>query len=103
MNLAVLATIAYGLLSGVGGIWGYLKSKSKPSLIAGCLSSVLLLVAAAMQLQGLDFGLLLSKIVILLLVVVFAVRLIKTSRFMPSGVMLIAGIIALSCLFTQSS
>lgn len=99
MNLAILATIAYGLLSGLGGLWGYIKSKSKPSLIAGCLSSILLLVAAAMQLQGFSFGLLLSKIVTLLLIAVFAVRLIKTSKFMPSGVMLIAGIIAFSCLF----
>ena len=103
MNLAVLATIAYGLLSGLGGIWGYIKSKSKPSLIAGCLSGILLLVAAAMQLQGLSFGLLLSKIVVLLLVAVFAVRLIKTSKFIPSGIMLIAGVITLYCLFAQLS
>lgn len=97
--LAISATIAYGLLAGLGGIWGYIKSKSKPSLIAGCLSSILLLVAAVMQIRGFSSGLLLSKIIILLLIAVFVVRLVKTGKFMPSGIMLIAGVIALSCLF----
>lgn len=100
MNLvAISATIAYGLLSGLGGIWGYIKSQSKPSLISGCLSGILLLIAAVMQLQGFTFGLLFSKIIILLLVAVFTVRLTKTRKFMPSGIMLIAGVVALSCLF----
>ncbi|MEL6911540.1 MAG: TMEM14 family protein [Cyanobacteria bacterium J06629_2] len=99
MNLAIAATIVYGLLSGLGGIWGYLKSQSKPSLISGCISGILLLVAAVMQIQGASSGLLLSKIIVLLLVVVFAIRLIKTKKFMPSGIMLAAGVVTLSCLF----
>lgn len=97
--VAISATIAYGLLSGLGGIWGYIKSQSKPSLISGCLSGILLLIAAFMQFRGFAFGLLLSRIIILLLVAVFTVRLTKTRKFMPSGIMLIAGVIALSCLF----
>lgn len=99
MNLAIVATFAYGLLSGLGGIWGYIKSKSKVSLISGCLSSILLIIAAGMQWQGYSMGLLISRVVILLLIVVFTTRLIKTSKFMPSGVMLIAGIAALLCSF----
>ena len=100
MNLiAISATIAYGLMSGLGGIWGYIKSQSKPSLISGCLSGILLLIAAAMQIRGSSLGLFLSRIIILLLVAVFTIRLTKTGKFMPSGIMLIAGIIALSCLF----
>lgn len=99
VNIAVIATLAYGVLAGLGGIWGYIKSQSKPSLISGCISGILLVVAAAIQIQGNDLGLLLSKIVTLLLVVVFVIRLIKTSKFVPSGLMLIAGIATLSCLF----
>ncbi|MEL6578305.1 MAG: TMEM14 family protein [Cyanobacteria bacterium J06621_12] len=99
MDLAIAATIVYGLLSGLGGIWGYLKSQSKPSLISGCISGVLLLAAAAMQIQGVNLGLLLSKIIVLLLVIVFIVRLVKTKKFVPSGIMLTAGVIALVCLF----
>ncbi len=100
MNLiAISATIAYGLMSGLGGIWGYIKSQSKPSLISGCLSGILLLIAAAMQIRGSNLGLLFSRVIILLLVAVFTIRLTKTGKFMPSGIMLIAGVIALSCLF----
>ena len=99
MNLAIAATIFYGLLSGLGGIWGYLKSQSKPSLISGGISGVLLLIAATMQIQGLNFGLLLSKIIVLLLTIVFTIRLIKTKKFMPSGIMLAAGVMVLVCLF----
>ena len=104
MNLvAIIATIAYGLLSGLGGIWGYIKSKSKPSLISGCLSGILLLIAAGMQIQGNSTGLTIARIVVLLLVTVFTVRLIKTAKFMPSGIMLITGIITLFCLFNPLS
>ena len=99
MNLAILATIVYGLLACFGGIWGYVKSRSKPSLISGCLSGLLLLVAAWMQSRGYDAGLLLSRAIVLLLIVVFAVRLIKTGKFMPSGIMLAAGVAASICLF----
>lgn len=99
MNPATLATIAYGLLSGLGGIWGYIKSNSKPSLISGCLSGILLILAGAMQWQGYSLGLLLGKIIILLLIIVFTIRLVKTKKFMPSGIMLIAGVAALICLF----
>ena len=99
MNLAVLATIAYGLLSAAGGIWGYVKSKSKPSLISGCVSGVLLLLSAVMQIQGYSLGLLVSKIIISLLLIVFAIRLIKTRKFVPAGIMLALGVVALSCLF----
>jgi len=100
MNLiAISATIAYGLLAGFGGIWGYIKSQSKPSLISGCISGILLLITAVMQFQGSVLGLLLSRIIILLLVIVFAIRLTKTGKFMPSGIMLITGVTALICLF----
>ena len=99
MNLAIAATIIYGLLAGFGGIFGYIKSQSKPSLISGCISGIFLLIAAFMQIQGNSLGLLISKVIILLLVIVFTVRLIKTKKFMPAGIMLIAGVAALICLF----
>ena len=99
MNLAILATIVYGLLAGLGGIWGYIKSQSKPSLISGCLSGIILLIAAVMQIRGSSWGLTIAKLIVLSLVAVFAVRLIKTGKFMPAGIMLAAGIVTSICLF----
>ena len=97
MDIAIIVTVVYGLLSGLGGIWGYIKSNSKPSLISGSISGVLLIVTGIMQWQDFALALLISQIIILLLVAVFAVRLIKTGKFMPSGIMLITGVAALVC------
>lgn len=99
MNLAVFAAIAYGLLAFCGGIFGYVRAQSKPSLISGCVSGILLLIAAWLLLQNLAIGLILARIVTLVLIVVFAIRLVKTKKFMPAGIMLIAGAIALALLF----
>ena len=99
MNLAIAATIIYGLLAGIGGIFGYVKSRSKPSLISGCISGILLLVAAFMQIQGNSLGLLIAKVIVSLLVIVFVFRLVKTKKFMPAGIMTITGVAALICLF----
>lgn len=101
MNLATIAAIAYGILALVGGIAGYVKAKSKPSLVSGLISGALLLAAAAMQLQGLAIGFIVAQIVTVLLVLVFGFRLIKTRKFMPPGLMLVAGAIALAVMFSS--
>ena len=35
MTVPIIATLAYGALALLGGLLGYLKAKSKPSLISG--------------------------------------------------------------------
>ncbi|MDY7013531.1 MAG: TMEM14 family protein, partial [Cyanobacteriota bacterium] len=45
MNFSIIAAIAYGLLALFGGIMGYVKVKSKASLISGTISGVLLISA----------------------------------------------------------
>lgn len=95
MDLAGVATIIYGVLALVGGAIGYLKAKSKPSLISGIISGILLLIASLMQLQGNAAGVILALVVTAALVIVFTVRLIKTRKFMPAGLMTIAGVAVL--------
>jgi uncharacterized membrane protein (UPF0136 family) len=95
MNLAIVAAIAYGILTLVGGIVGYLKSQSQVSLISGIVTGLLLLLSAFLQLQGNPGGLLLARIVTLILIAVFAVRFAKTRKVMPAGIMIIAGAIVL--------
>lgn len=99
MNIAILASIAYGLLSIVGGIVGYTKVKSKVSLISGSISGILLIAAGYLQLQALTIGLIIAQIITLLLVIVFAIRFSKTRKLMPAGLMLLLGTITLVCLF----
>ena len=95
MNLGIVAAIAYGILAVIGGIIGYIQARSKVSLISGCLSGLLLLIAAGLQLQGYTWGLPLAAIVTTLLVIVFAGRLAKTRKFMPAGLMIILGLVTL--------
>ena len=101
MNLAVIASIAYGILAVVGGIMGYMQAKSKISLIAGCGCGVLLLITALLQVQGQSWGLLASAIVTGVLLVAFVMRFLKTRKFMPAGLMLILGVPALGAMISQ--
>lgn len=96
MNGAILVAIAYGILAIVGGIIGYRQAKSYVSLVSGVASGILLILGGLVQLWGQSGGLWLSAIVTVVLVGVFAMRLAKTRKFMPAGLMLISGTIALA-------
>jgi uncharacterized membrane protein (UPF0136 family) len=95
MSIATIAAIAYGILALVGGIIGYIKAKSTPSLISGIISGILLILGGILASKGVAWGITLAAIITAILVVVFIVRLIKTKKFMPAGIMAIAGIAAL--------
>ena len=75
----------YIVLLLIGGVMGFLKGKSKVSLI---MSSVF---AAALALINLDILVVahLTDILLCVLLVVFAMRLAKTKKFMPAGLMII--------------
>jgi uncharacterized membrane protein (UPF0136 family) len=72
----------------VGGVIGYTKAKSKASLIAGIVSAVLLDLCFALTSYDVRTGLVASLFVIACLDVIFVVRLVKTAKFMPSGMLL---------------
>ena len=101
MNPGVVAAIAYGVLAIVGGIIGYVQAKSKASLISGIISGLLLIIAGVMQLQGQGLGLILAIVVTIALIIVFAMRLAKTRKFMPAGLMTALGVAALVVMLKQ--
>ncbi len=101
MNPGIIAAFAYGILALIGGIIGYLQARSKPSLISGAISGALLIFSGIMQLQGQSWGLILAAVVTALLVVVFIVRLQKTKKFMPAGLMTACGVAALIVILGQ--
>ena len=106
MNLtfAPLVTLIYGILAIAGGAIGYRQAGSQVSLISGLISGLLLLIAAYMLYGRSPAGPLLAAIVSLALVIVFVIRLAKTRKFMPAGVMIIMGVInlvSLATLFTS--
>lgn len=95
MNLGIVAAIAYGILAIIGGIIGYIQAQSKASLISGIISGALLIIGGVIQLQGQAWGLLLATVVTVGLIIVFGMRLTKTRKFMPAGLMAILGLAAL--------
>ncbi|MFP4134163.1 MAG: TMEM14 family protein [Halothece sp.] len=95
MSVANIAVIVYGVLAIVGGVMGYKTAGSKVSLISGSLSGVILLVAGIASLLGQGWGLILGSIVSAVLIIVFLSRLWKTRKFMPAGLMIIAGAVVL--------
>ncbi|AUB39309.1 putative membrane protein, UPF0136 family [Nostoc flagelliforme CCNUN1] len=101
MNLSIIAAFAYGILAIVGGIIGYIQARSKVSLLSGSISGLLLILAALFQLQGQTWGSILAVIVTAVLVVVFTLRLVKTRKFIPAGLMTILGMLALGVMVSQ--
>jgi len=68
-----------------GGLYGFLKAKSKPSLI----SSVAFAAALSLCAADIIFKAYVADILLAALLVVFGIRLAKTHKFMPSGLMLV--------------
>jgi uncharacterized membrane protein (UPF0136 family) len=101
MNLSIIAAFAYGILAITGGIMGYIQARSRVSLVSGSISGLLLILAAYFQLQGQTWGSILAVLVTGILVVVFAVRLAKTRKFMPAGLMTTLGMLALAVMVNQ--
>ena len=101
MNPGIIAAIAYGILAIVGGVIGYVQAQSKVSLISGSISGLLLIISGVSQLQGQAWGLILATAVTALLVIVFAVLLAKTRKFMPAGLMSLLGLAALAVIVNQ--
>lgn len=94
VELAQHSIAVLGLLMIVGGVIGFAKAQSKPSLIAGVASGALLFGAYAFTFQNLQAGLIAAFVISTLLDGVFAVRLSKTKKFMPSGMMLVVNVLA---------
>ena len=86
----------YIVLLVVGGLIGFLKAKSQVSLYMSCGFAAALVVCAIPGFLDPGFRRGLSNVLLAVLLVVFAIRLAKTKKFMPAGLMLIATVVALA-------
>jgi uncharacterized membrane protein (UPF0136 family) len=99
--IGIITAIAYGVLALIGGIVGYVQVQSKASLISGSISGLLLIIGGVMQLQGQSAGLILATVITSVLVIVFAIRLTKTRKFMPAGLMSLLGVVSLGLMVSE--
>src|SRR5260221_924038 len=82
----------YVMLLVIGGLIGYLKGCSKISLIMSVCFAAALSLCAAHIIAVND----LEDILLAALLIVFAMRLTKSKKFMPGGLMLVLTIAALA-------
>jgi uncharacterized membrane protein (UPF0136 family) len=85
----------FGALTIVGGVMGFVKAKSKASLIAGGVSGVLLLLAGWLIATKLYVGLGLGMVVSLALAGRFVPGFLESKKMMPAGMMAILSVIAI--------
>ena len=81
----------YIVLLEVGGLIGFLKAKSKVSLIMSSVCAAILILCNL----GIIFQRNVADIVMCVLLVVFSIRLAKTHKFMPSGMLIVVTLITL--------
>ena len=95
MDASRLYFFVFGALTIIGGIIGYVKAGSVPSIIAGAITGLLLIIAAAILPEHRAAGLATAFIVSLLLAGQFVPKLIRTGKVMPAGMMSILSVIGL--------
>ncbi len=86
----------YIVLLLVGGLIGFLKARSKVSLYMSCGFAAALSLCAIPNLFHDQLRATLANVLLAVLLVVFGVRLGKTRKFMPAGLMLAATILVLA-------
>jgi len=82
----------------IGGLIGFFKANSKVSLITSAVFAAVLVLAVLPGVFQPAFARILANVILALLLVVFAIRLAKTKKFMPSGLMLVVTMAALALL-----
>lgn len=96
-----IVLVVYAALLGAGGVMGYLKAGSRPSLIAGLASAALALLALGGTFVDPKLGFGAGAVLAALLLAMFAARFAKGRKFMPSGMMILVSGVALALLIAQ--
>ena len=86
----------YIVLLVAGGLVGFFKGKSQVSLIMSVTFAVGLILTAIPGLLAYNVARGIADVLMAVLLVVFTIRLAKTKKFMPSGLMLVVTLAALA-------
>lgn len=88
-NMATTVMLAYAVTLVIGGLGGWRVSGSRLSFTAGLGSAAALAVAYRISLTMPFGGYLLAAIIAAVLAIVFSLRLQKTKKILPSGLLLL--------------
>lgn len=85
METTALIVIVYGFIVLAGGVMGYVKARSAPSLMAGLAFGIALIVSGFCVWHGMRNGLKVAMGLAVALLVVMGIRFVKSKKFMPAG------------------
>jgi|HubBroStandDraft_5_1064220.scaffolds.fasta_scaffold225885_2 uncharacterized membrane protein (UPF0136 family) len=86
---------SYVILLLIGGLIGFFSAGSKVSLMTSAVAAALLILTRLPGVFQPSFGRTLADVIMALLLVVFAWRLTKNKKFIPSGLMMILTVVVL--------
>lgn len=92
LEIARIYLFVFGVLTIAGGVLGFVKAKSRPSLIAGTISGLSLLLAGYLVGTRGTLGLALGLFISFSLAGRFIGAYKKSGKFMPAGLMSVLGI-----------
>lgn len=92
-QIAVWTILVYALVVVLGGVFGYIKAKSKMSLISGLVSGGALLVAWVLAQTSPTPGIGLAMLIAVVLSVTFILRFARTRKIMPAGLMMVLSLV----------
>ena len=97
MPKTALIVWIYGALVLTGGLIGWVKAQSKPSLISGLVFGVTLLALGSwMHFNPVSFWAQMSAMALAgILLVAMTIRLAKTRKFVPAGLMVVVSVLTL--------
>ena len=95
MSISAIVVFIYAILVAAGGIGGYVTKQSVPSLIAGVVSGLLLVLGGWGLMQGQLWGKILSIVVSVLLIARFAPSLLD-GKMMPAAPVVALGVITIA-------
>jgi uncharacterized membrane protein (UPF0136 family) len=93
MKFMPLLVILYAFILIGGGMLGYYKAGSLPSLIMGCITGVILIVSAIGMFNKGLLGYFFSSGIAFAMAVFFTYRFTQTLKLMPTGMMAIISFI----------
>lgn len=101
MNFKATITLIYAALILIGGIIGFIKAQSLPSLIMGGTFALLLALSAVGMLKNYLLGQFIAIGLAALLALFFSYRFFLTMNFMPAGLIVILSLVVIFLLLRK--
>lgn len=99
MRFNGIVVVIYALLVVIGGMIGFIKANSVPSLVMGMTFALGLLLSAVAMVKGIKNGYYAAIALTAILIAFFGYRYVITQQIMPAGFMSILSIVVIIALF----